>query len=466
MNDALDMTAPPSVYQQRRAQLSAKLKRPMVFFAGTARPRQHATNTHPFRAGSSYLYFGGPPIEGAALIIDLRSDGELGATLLRHPSDVEDAVWVGAGPSDEDIAAAAGIWKEEVRAPHEITKILGDRNAAYVTPPCSRTMDFIQSVRLHPAKDEELQAIIDMRLTKDEYELDAMRKAARIGVEAHLAAIKAASPGRSEADVAAALTSVLVANRAVPSFTPIVTVRGEVLHSEVYRNQLETGQLLLVDAGAEETGGYASDITRTVPVGGQFSDTQRQLYETVLRAQRETIAACVPGKRFRDIHDLAGRIICEGLVKVDLLRGDPDELAARGAHTLFFTHGLGHLIGLDVHDMEDFGDLAGYEAGRTRRSEFGHKFLRLDRDLKPGMAVTIEPGVYIVPAIWQQESLTKPFADVVNRPAVDTLLDARFGGIRIEDTIVVRDATATGPENLTEAVPTDPDAVAALVGQA
>ena len=174
------------------------------------------------------------------------------------------------------------------------------------------------------------------------------------------------------------------------------------------------------------------------------------------RACRET--------RYRDVHDLAGRIICEGLVEAELLRGDAAALAARNAHTLFFPHGVGHLIGLDAHDMEDFGDLAGYAPGRTRRPEFGNCYVRLDRDLEPGMTATIEPGIYFVPAIWERDDLVKPLADVVNRSKVDALLRDRTGGIRIEDTVCVRDSG--GPEVLSNASPADADAVAACVGVA
>jgi Xaa-Pro aminopeptidase len=200
-------------------------------------------------------------------------------------------------------------------------------------------------------------------------------------------------------------------------------------------------------------------------VNGEFTPIQRQLYDTVLRAEGEAIAACVPGRRYRDIHDLAGRVICEGLIQAELLRGDPAELCSRGAHTLFFTHGVGHLIGLDVHDMEEFGDLAGYAAGRERRPTFGDKFLRLDRDLEENMVVTIEPGLYLVPAIWQNEEITGRFTDVVNRPAVDALLKDHFGGIRIEDVVRVRGSDADGPEVLTADAPTDPDALAAIVAK-
>jgi len=171
----------------------------------------------------------------------------------------------------------------------------------------------------------------------------------------------------------------------------------------------------------------------------------------------------VPGRRYREVHDLAARVICEGLAASGFLKGNADDLLDRRAHALFFPHGVGHLIGLDVHDMEDFGDLAGYAPGRVRRPGFGDKFLRLDRDLAAGMCVTIEPGIYFVPAIWASDELTAPLADVVNRAKVDRFLDERFGGIRIEHTICVR--AAGGPEVLSGSLPTDAQTVATLVGR-
>ncbi len=458
------MTAPASVYQQRRAKLASRLKRSIVIFAGRARGRQNHINLHPFRAGSSYLYFGGPPIEGAALLIEPGSNGQAGCTLFRTPTTLEDIVWTGAGPSDAEIAGAAGLAVNQLKSPEDLAGMVKGRDAVAIAPPCPPTTESVNKIGLKSAEKDELLAIIEMRLCKDEHELNAMRFAAKVGVEAHLAAMRATAPGRTEADVAAALFAVYAKHQCGVSFTPMANVHGDVLHSEGYRYTMRPGHLLLVDSGAEEPGGYASDITRTYPVTGEFTSIQRHLYDTALRAQRGAITACTAGRRYREVHEIAATAICEGLVSAELLRGDPKQLAERSAHTLFFTHGVGHLIGLDVHDTRDFGDdLSGYPEGRTRRTEFGNKFLRLDRDLQPGMTVTIEPGIYLVPAIWQMEEMVRPFADVVNRRAVDSLVQAEFGGIRIEDTICVREAG--GPEVLTGALPTDANAVASLVGR-
>jgi Xaa-Pro aminopeptidase len=373
---------------------------------------------------------------------------------------------MGEPVADDALSDASGIPRRAIHDVTDLVERIAGRSVVGLAPTCRASEMWMERTKVVPAGVNEQTAIVTLRLRKDEYELTAMRRAADISVQGHLAAMLAAVADRRESDVVAALYSVFASHHCDVSFTPIVTVHGEVLHGSSGANPMRKGQLLLVDSGAEEPGGYASDITRTYPVGGKFSPAQRQIYDTVLKAQRAAVAACVPGRRYRDVHDLAARVVCEGLVDAGLLRGNPADLAGRYAHTLFFTHGVGHLIGLDVHDMEDFGDVAGYAPGRSRRPEFGNKFLRLDRDLVAGMTVTIEPGIYLVPALWRNEELVRPFADVVNRPAVEALLKAGFGGIRIEDTVHVRDPAHGGPEVLTGALPSDGDVVASIVGGA
>jgi Xaa-Pro aminopeptidase len=232
------------------------------------------------------------------------------------------------------------------------------------------------------------------------------------------------------------------------SYGSIVTVRGEVLHNEEHGNELGPRDLLLADVGAETPGGWAGDVTRTWPVSGRYSPAQAALYDVVLRAQKATIAAVRPGVRYRDLHLLAARHLAEGLVDLGVLRGDPGELVADGVVYLLFPHGIGHLLGLDVHDMEDLGDRAGYAPARTRAPQFGLRALRLDRDLVAGMAVTIEPGLYVVPAILDDPELARLAGDRLDRARLATFSDVR--GIRIEDDVLV---TPEGCEVLTAAIP-------------
>jgi Xaa-Pro aminopeptidase len=231
-------------------------------------------------------------------------------------------------------------------------------------------------------------------------------------------------------------------------------VHGEVLHNNQYQHQLNFGDLLLADVGAETAMGWAGDVTRTWPVSGRFSDRQREIYEIVLTAHDSCIAAIKPGVEYQDIHISACRTIAAGLKDLGILKGKVDDLVEMDAHALFFPHGVGHLLGLDVHDMEDLGDLAGYETGRVRSDRFGLCYLRLNRPLRAGMLVTIEPGFYQVPAILQDPERRMKYKDVVNWERLAQFADVR--GIRIEDDVLV---TETDCEVLTVTLPTDPDAI-------
>lgn len=459
---ARQMASPPESYRKRRARAAAGLTRPIVLFAGHAPARNYPANVHPFRPGSWYTYFGGPPIEHAALLIEPGSDGDAGCGLFRPDVDPDDLVWIGAPASDADLAAIAGLSESGVKALESLAARTSGRDTCFIAPPFVETLAHAARLALQAVNDDEARRLIDLRLAKDEYELSAMRTAAEIGMDAQRAAFAALRPGATEADLHAEFMAVLIANEVDVPYNAIITVHGEILHAVGYSNVCADGQLLLLDGSAESPSRYANDITRTVPVNGGFTPTQRHLYETVRRALDECCAACTAGRRYRDVHDLAGRIICEGLVEAELLKGNPAQLAERRAQTLFFTHGVGHLIGLDVHDMRDFADVAGYAPGRSRPQQFGDKFLRLDRDLSAGVCATIEPGLYLSPGVWQRDDLTRPFADVVNRGKVEALLRDQFGGIRLEHTICVRESG--GPEILTQELPTAPDEVVKLIG--
>jgi Xaa-Pro aminopeptidase len=275
-----------------------------------------------------------------------------------------------------------------------------------------------------------------------------MQRAVAVTTRAHAAGHRAARPGTRVSQVRAAMEHEILAADFTTAYPSIVTVRGEVLHNHHRIGTCQAGDLLLADVGAESDTGWASDVTRTWPVSGRFSASQRALYELVLAAQLQAIASVKPGVSYREVHLQAAYVICRGLRDEGLLVGDLDSLVERGAHALFFPHGVGHLLGLDVHDMEDLGDRAGYAPGRSRSSQFGLSYLRLDRDLSPGMVVTIEPGIYLVPAILQNQALTAPLRDVLRLERLERFRDVR--GIRLEDDILV---TESGAEVLTAEIP-------------
>ncbi|RME20341.1 MAG: M24 family metallopeptidase, partial [Deltaproteobacteria bacterium] len=306
---------------------------------------------------------------------------------------------------------------------------------------------------------ELLDAIITMRRRLDPDEQAEMRAAARVTAMAHRAAMAATRPGVHEQELAATFDAILAVNGMEPAYGSIVTVRGEILHNDRRVHTCAEGDLLLLDGGAEAPSGYATDVTRTWPVSGRFTPRQRAAYDAVLAAQQSAIDMVRPGVRYRHVHDRAATVLTRWLVDEGLLRGEVDSLVERGAHAIFFPHGVGHLVGLDVHDMENMGDRPAYPPGRTRSRQFGTAYLRLDIDLEPGNCVTIEPGFYVVPAILADESIVGPLRDVVDLDRARAW--EGFGGIRIEDDVLCTDRD---PEILTPGIPKDPAEIEAIVG--
>ena len=285
---------------------------------------------------------------------------------------------------------------------------------------------------------ELVRAVVAQRSIKAEDEIAEIEDALGVTALMYRATMRAAGPGLIEAQVAAAHQVEAIASGRQQAFSPIVTVRGEVLHNTSQANTLEDGQLLLVDSGAESPGFYASDITRTMPVSGRFSQQQREVYEVVLAANMAAIGAAGPGTSNRDLHLLAARTIASGLKDIGLMQGDVDAAVEAGAHALFFVHGLGHMMGLDVHDMEDLGDAVGYEVGEERSTQFGLAYLRLARKLEPGFVFTIEPGIYFIPALidrWREDGMHRDFINYDRLEAYRS-----FGGIRIEDDVLITDS--------------------------
>lgn len=443
--------------KKRRQRLAELFDNPVILWSSAAPSRNFPANRYRFRPSSHFLYFAGVPLENAAIRLE---NGKL-ELFMDNPSP-DSILWHGEMPTREEVATSMGA---DVAYPFkELLSHSADAATVAVQDPITvlQQTQFLgrpvapanapQDIDLDLAK-----AIVTLRLTHDEEALDEIRQAAAVSVEAHLAGMKATATAKTEADIRAAMEGVILAHNMTCAYNSIVTVHGEVLHNEHYSHSLQSEDLILADVGAESPCGWASDITRTWAVNGAFSPTQRDLYDIVLAAHDACIEKVHSGVEYRDIHLLAAMVMTEGLVNLGILKGDVSNLVERNAHALFFPHGIGHLLGLDVHDMEDLGDLAGYEEGRKRDSRFGLCYLRLDRPLRSGMVITIEPGFYQVPAILNDTQRRAKYKDVVNWERLTQFSDVR--GIRIEDDVLVTDS---GSEVLTADLPTQADVIEAV----
>lgn len=439
----------------RRTHLATRLgPHPALVVSGAPRARGTFRGLHFFRAASHFLYLFGLHVPKAMGLWT----GETWRLFLPEPGP-DAALWTGPEPGFAELSEIIGV---PVESAAKLKDVLGGKDAATLPAPDIETcveQSTLLGREIRPGKlatlDEPLaDALIAMRLVHDQAGIAGLREAAAATVAGHAAGMRATRAGLAESVVRAAIEAEFVGRNMSTSYNSIVSVHGEVLHNEAHHHVMADGDLLLVDAGAETAGGWAGDVTRTWPVNGTYSPTQRDLYNVVLLAQSAAVAAIRPGLRYLDLQGIAAREIAKGLVGLGILDGDPDELVADGVAALFFPHGVGHLIGLDVHDLDDLGDRATYAPGRTRSTNPGLKALRLDRDLVPGMAVTIEPGFYQVSAILDDPERTKCARDRLRRDRLAAFRDVR--GIRIEDTILV---TADGHENLTAALPKDASSV-------
>jgi Xaa-Pro aminopeptidase len=462
-------------HRRRRAAFLDALDGPVLLFAGGFLPRNYPANPFPFRADSNFLYFF-PRVEaGAAAFFD---PAERRVTLFLPERTAGDALWHGAMPGFDEERARAGV--DEVlaveRLEAEVARLAKGRKVrslAVADPQTTARARAITGEELEfaaadgPGEPAVYEAIFRLRAHKEAEELAEMGRTAEVTAAAHIAAMAHTRVGGNEQEIAGIVDGTFWRHGCQPAYSTILSVRGEVLHNHDHGNPLRAGDLLLLDAGAEAASGYCSDVTRTWPVDGRFSAAQAEIYDIVLKSELAAIEAVAPGVRYRDVHLEASRVIADGLVQLGLLRGDPDALVEAGAHALFFPHGVGHMIGIDVHDMEGFGDRVHYPGGRRRSEQFGTAFLRMDRDLEAGHVFTIEPGIYFVPAILHQDELRARFGSMVDYPAAERFLAMNegrgFGGIRIEDDV---HCTAKGPEVLTAAIPKTREAVERTVGSA
>lgn len=433
-------------YHQRREQLMNSLDNGLILLLGNEEsPKNYTDNTYRFRQDSNFLYFMGHAKPHLAALIDVEAGT---TTLYGNDPDINHVIWMGHLPTLREMAEQV---KAEATAPYQ--QLAADLQGAkdqgrkvHFLPPyrgdnkikmhrwLSLPIDDLQEA----ASLELIQAVVKLASVKSAEEIREMEKAITISGVMHETAMKAARPGMKEAELAGLVEGIALANDGDVAYPVILTVNGQILHNHYHGNTLEEGRLVLVDAGAETTGHYAGDITRTFPVSKTFTAQQKEIYELVLKAEVDSIAQSRAGTRFLDVHLGAAKIIASGLKDLGLMKGDLDEAVAQGAHALFFPHGLGHMIGLDVHDMEDLGEnYVGYTDSLQRSEQFGLRSLRLARTLEPGFVLTVEPGIYFIPQLIQLWESEGKFKDFINYDKLTDYLG--FGGIRIEDNILVTD---------------------------
>ena len=410
-------------------------------------PVNYPSNDYHFRQDSTFLYFFGHNRQRLFGILDTDTGEDI---LYGDDSSMEDIIWSGPTPSVSELGKMSGILKTKPLGALSEDINLAVRKGRHIhfLPPyrAETTVQLgkllgICTETLHDYVSVELaMAVVSLRERKSTEEVEEIERASEIGYKMHTTAMSMCRPGVSERIIAGTIEGIALQYGGGVSFPSIVSQNGETLHNHSYNNILEKGRLMLCDAGAETTMGYCCDITRTIPVGGKFSQRQKDIYDIVLQAYRNTFAISAPGKLYRDIHLAACRILVEGLKSLGLMRGDPQEAVAAGAHALFMPHGLGHMMGLDVHDMENIGEkYVGYDLETERSMELGVSSLRMGRRLQPDMVMTVEPGIYFIPAYiekWEAENINKSF---INFKALAQYKG--LGGIRIEDDMLI---TETG----------------------
>ena len=409
----------------------------IVFFGNNESPCNYPANAYyPMRQDSSFLYYFGQRRDGLVGIIDVDNDSEW---LIGNDIDIEDIVWYGSVDSIADMAAQVGV--ENTAPMAELKNIIARcKNNIHFLPPYRHdTILQMQKLGLD-FSDSSLpliKAVVKMRSTKSALEIAEIEKACAIGYEMHTTAMRVARPGLTEKYVGGLVDGVANSLGEKVSFATIFTQHGEIMHGTPSYNTLESGRLALCDAGAENAENYCSDHTRTFPVSGKFTQRQLDIYRIVEECHDYVLSVAKPGVRYKDVHFAVCRLMTERLKELGLMKGDVDEAVAAGAHAMFLPHGLGHMMGMDVHDMEGLGQIyVGFdEETRPNLEQFGTNCLRMGRRLQEGFVVTDEPGIYFIPALiddWRAQGLHKDF---LNYELLETYKD--FGGIRIEDDVLI-----------------------------
>lgn len=455
------------VYISRRKRLAEEVKNGVILLPGNGEsPMNYLDNTYPYRQDSNFLYFFGLDQPGLVGLIDAGS-GE--AILFGNDVDLDDIIWMGPQESIASRAEQAGV--RDSRPLDKLDSTLAEairqgRRIHFLPPYRGENKLLLEQLtgvavarQREYASLELIRAVVGLRSVKEPREIEEIEKACATGYKMHVKAMKMAQPGVWEQKIAGRIEGIAASGGGRISFPVILSQNGDTLHNHNHSQILEQGRLMIVDAGAESSLHYASDFTRTIPVGGTFSPRQREIYEIVLAANNRATQLIRPGVTYLSVHLEVAAVIAAGLKEVGLMKGDVAEAVAAGAHALFFPHGLGHMMGLDVHDMEDLGQIhVGFDEEIRPSRQFGTSALRLGRRLQPGFVITNEPGIYFIPALIDQWRAEKINADFINFDIADTYKG--FGGIRLEDDILV---TPEGARVLGNRVPILPEEVERIV---
>lgn len=431
-------------YIARRRRLQTDMQTGLILLLGNEEsPMNYADNQYPFRQDSSFLYFLGLDCPGLAAVIDVDQGSEC---VFGDDLTVDDIIWTGPQPLLAEKCQRIGISETAMldQLPAILTKAAQQGRKIHFLPQYrpENILKIQQWLGISPRAIQDhvsealIRATVAQRSIKTEDEIKQIEVALDISYKMQTIAMRMSRPGVYERQIAAAMEEIVLSHSGRLSFPTIFSIHGETLHNHYHGNIMKAGDIAVNDSGAESALHYASDITRTIPIGGRFSQRQKEIYTIVFDAQEKAIEAVRAGVEFRNIHRLASEVLVSGLKDLGLVKGDVAEAVQAGVHALFFQCGLGHMMGLDVHDMEGLGeDYVGYTDTIKRNHEFGWRSLRLGKALEPGFVITVEPGLYFIPELINRWKAEQKNAQYINYDVVEKYRD--FGGIRIEDDVLV-----------------------------
>ncbi|PKQ62927.1 Xaa-Pro aminopeptidase [Labilibaculum manganireducens] len=430
-------------YINRRNKLKSDVKSGILLFLGNDESgMNYADNTYHYRQDSTFLYFFGSDYAGLNAIIDIDENREI---IFGDELTIDDIVWMGTQPTIKEKSEAVGIKEtapqSELKTYLEKALTKGQRVHHLPSYRPEHQIKLQSLLNVHPnisvknASSEFIQAVVNQRNYKSAEEIIQIEEAVNITAEMHLAAMRMARPGMKEYEIAAKVQEIAISMGGQPSFPTIATINGQTLHNHYHGNTLKSGDMVLLDCGAENGMHYSGDMSSTFPVAKTFTTRQKEIYEIALNAHNAAIAKLQPGTKFKDVHLTACRTVAEGMKQMGFMKGNVEDAVQQGAHALFFQCGTGHMMGMDVHDMENLGEVCVGYNGEAKSTLFGLKSLRLGRELEPGFVLTIEPGIYFIPELIDMWKTEKRFEEFINYDKVEQYKD--FGGIRNEEDFLI-----------------------------